>query len=76
MLLLSKEHSVYRLSFCERLNRRYFDRSAGRCDAGEQRSHGGHGEHDAVDAPFEGEHHGAVQAEHHVCAQPAEQGAK
>ena len=30
-----------------------------------------HGEYDAVNAPFEREHHFAVHAEHHVCAQPA-----
>ena len=35
-----------------------------------------HGEYDAVNAPFEREHHFAVHTEHHVCAQPAEQGAK
>ena len=44
--------------------------------AGEQCCHGCHGEYDAVNAPFEREHHFAVHAEHHVCAQPAEQCAK
>lgn len=36
--------------------------------------HGCHGEYDAVNAPFEREHHFAVHTEHHVCAQPARQG--
>ena len=76
MLLLSKEHSVYRLSFSERLDRRHPDRPTGRCDAGQQRCHSRHGKHNAVDSPFEWECHGAVQTEHHVCAQPTEQCAK
>lgn len=65
-----------RLSFGERLNRRRAHCPACGEYAGEQCRHGRHGEYDAVNAPFEREHHFAVHTEHHVCAQPAEQGAK
>lgn len=64
------------LGFGERLNRRRAHCPACGEYAGEQRCHGCHGEYDAVNAPFEREHHFAVHTEHHVCAQPAEQCAK